>query len=79
MATRDALQIREELAVNRLTDAASSLAKAAKIDAPDFYPVAASHRNQKIAELERVEAVADFLESLTVSTSPGKTARKKKT
>jgi hypothetical protein len=63
MATREAMQIREERAVERLSVAVTELARGAGI-APPSFDVIPGRQYQRTKELERLEVIADFLESL---------------
>jgi hypothetical protein len=66
MATKAALQMREERLVVRITKATEKLAEAAGIDAPELTTVRQGGRRGQYAQMDRLEAVADFLEGLNV-------------
>jgi hypothetical protein len=60
MATPKALAIRHTEAVAALHLAAGKLAQLADIDAPDPAP----HKDPQIAEIQRLEALGQFLDAL---------------
>ena len=64
MATSVAIAIRRSEAMTRLVHAASILAAAADIDAPDLVP---SHRDPMMAHAMQIEAMAEFLEQLALA------------